>query len=92
MRDESGNRNTYPHPCLDALDTRILELMGAGMDDAAIARRSGAGLRTVQRRIRRMMETTGSPSRFAFGVTLSRMGVMGATSFSCAADQSSSRP
>jgi hypothetical protein len=34
------------------------------------------GMRTVQRRIGRMMKETESPSRFTFGAALHRMGVM----------------
>lgn len=76
MKDKSEKPTAYPHPCSDDLDVRILGLMGTGMHDAAISRRLGVGLRTVQRRVRRMMEETQSPSRFAFGVTLYRTGVL----------------
>lgn len=76
MKNKSERQTSYPHPCSDDLDIRILGLMGAGMHDAAIGRRLGVGLRTVQRRVRRMMEETESPSRFAFGVTLYRTGVI----------------
>lgn len=76
VRDESEIEPSNRYPCADDLDILILGLMCDGMPDAAIGRKLGVSLRTVQRRIGRMMEETESPSRFAFGVTLYRMGVV----------------
>jgi DNA-binding CsgD family transcriptional regulator len=75
VKDESENQG-YPYPCADDLDVRILGLMCEGMPDIAISRQLGLGMRTVQRRIGRMMKETGSPSRFTFGATLYRTGVI----------------
>jgi DNA-binding NarL/FixJ family response regulator len=80
VKDESKNQG-YPHPCADDLDVQILGLMCEGMPDIAISRQLGLGMRTVQRRIGRMMKETESPSRFTFGATLYRMGVMGEPRF-----------
>lgn len=66
----------YPHPCADGIDFRILELMYSGLSDSAIGRKMSLGLRTVQRRVRGMMERTGSPSRFVFGITICHVGAL----------------
>ncbi|MFJ6686896.1 hypothetical protein [Streptomyces werraensis] len=66
----------YPHPCVDGIDFRILVLMHAGLSDSAIGRKLGLGLRTIQRRVRGMMERTESPSRFVFGITIGHIGAL----------------
>ncbi|MCZ9338757.1 helix-turn-helix domain-containing protein, partial [Streptomyces sp. TRM76130] len=43
----------------DATDLEILTLLLAGLTDASAAKQLGLGLRTVQRRVKRLMELTG---------------------------------
>lgn len=64
----------------DGIDLYILELMGCGLPDAAIARKLALSHRTVQRRVRRMMERTSAVSRFAFGFRVSELGLIRAQS------------
>jgi DNA-binding CsgD family transcriptional regulator len=53
---------------LDDRDATVLRLMAAGVPDAAIARQTGFSQRTVERRIRHVMELLGSQTRFQAGV------------------------
>jgi DNA-binding CsgD family transcriptional regulator len=53
---------------LDAREATVLRLMAAGVTDAAIARQTGFSQRTVERRIRHVMELLGSQTRFQAGV------------------------
>jgi DNA-binding CsgD family transcriptional regulator/predicted transcriptional regulator len=63
----------------DSLEREILELMDAGMPDAAIARRLGLSHRTLQRRIRGLMERFNAQTRYQLGVQaqLSRLAAPG---------------
>ena len=49
-------------------DATVLRLMAAGMPDAAIARQTGFSQRTVERRVRHLMERLGARTRFQAGV------------------------
>lgn len=51
----------------DALDLRVLALLLIGSTDATVANQLGLGLRTVQRRIRRLMELAGVETRIQLG-------------------------
>ncbi|MZD04526.1 DNA-binding response regulator [Streptomyces sp. SID5785] len=51
--------------------------MGGGLADATIARRLALSHRTVQRRVRRMMELTRVEGRFAFGLRVGELGILG---------------
>lgn len=51
----------------DSLDLRVLSLMLIGCTDAAIANQLGLGLRTVQRRIKRLMDLAGVGTRIQLG-------------------------
>ncbi|HEU4329861.1 MAG TPA: helix-turn-helix transcriptional regulator [Lapillicoccus sp.] len=53
---------------LDARDAMVLRLMAAGVTDAAIARQTGFSQRTVERRVRHVMERLGAQTRFQAGV------------------------
>lgn len=55
-------------------DRELLALLGIGLKDEAIARRMRIGSRTVQRRIRRLMDMTGVRTRFQVGVEAARRG------------------
>lgn len=48
-------------------DSALLALMLGGLTDEAIAQRLGASARTVQRRIKRLMERAGATTRFQLG-------------------------
>lgn len=52
---------------LEEIDLVILQLLRSGMTDVGVARHSGVAPRSVQRRIRRMMELAGAHSRFQLG-------------------------
>ncbi len=53
---------------LDGRDASVLRLMAAGVTDAAIARQTGFSQRTVERRVRHVMERLGAQTRFQAGV------------------------
>jgi hypothetical protein len=56
------------------LDVRILSLLLAGLTDHAVATQTQTSLRTVQRRIRHMMDLTGANTRMQLGYQAARMG------------------
>ncbi|MDX3311349.1 helix-turn-helix domain-containing protein [Streptomyces sp. NPDC054884] len=51
----------------DGADLEILSLLLAGMTDASVAKQLDVGLRTVQRRVKRLMELTGASTRLQLG-------------------------
>jgi predicted transcriptional regulator len=51
----------------DAVDLEILSLLLAGMTDARVAKQLDLGLRTVQRRVKGLMELTGVTTRLQLG-------------------------
>ena len=59
---------------LDRRDTAILTLLAAGASDATIARQSGISQRTVERRVRALMDQLGAGTRFQAGVQAARRG------------------
>ena len=59
---------------LEERDTMVLRLMAAGVADASIARQTGISQRTVERRVRYLMERLGAQTRFQAGVQASRRG------------------
>lgn len=59
---------------IDRRDTTILRLMAAGVADASIARQTGVSQRTVERRIRSLMERLTAETRFQAGVQAVRRG------------------
>ncbi|MFI9584688.1 helix-turn-helix domain-containing protein [Streptomyces sp. NPDC052236] len=66
--DSAGNsvlEGTAPGP--DATDLEILSLLLAGMTDASVAKQLELGLRTVQRRVKGLMELTGVTTRLQLG-------------------------
>ncbi|MGC4749624.1 helix-turn-helix domain-containing protein [Micromonospora sp. DT201] len=56
-------RQSTPTPT----DRQILSLLMTGLPDKAIASQLGISLRTVQRRLRQLMDTTGSATRMQLG-------------------------
>lgn len=55
-------------------DDEIIRLLAAGFTDETIARRLGLGMSTVQRHVRRIMDSLGARSRFQAGVQAVRLG------------------
>ncbi|MEU6372014.1 helix-turn-helix transcriptional regulator [Streptomyces sp. NPDC046909] len=51
----------------DATDLEVLSLLLAGMTDASVAKQLDLGLRTVQRRVKRLMELSGVTTRLQLG-------------------------
>ncbi|WP_328734772.1 helix-turn-helix domain-containing protein [Streptomyces bobili] len=51
----------------DAADLEILSLLLAGLTDASVAKQLGVGLRTVQRRVRRLTQLAGVTTRLQLG-------------------------
>lgn len=61
-------------PPLDARDRQILSLLTVGASDQVVARQVGVSVRTVERRVRYLMEHLGSATRFQAGVQAARRG------------------
>jgi hypothetical protein len=57
-------------------DARLTRLLGTGLKDEAIARYLGVSLRTVRRRIARLMATHGAETRFQLGAAAARAGML----------------
>ncbi|MFF8942688.1 helix-turn-helix domain-containing protein [Streptomyces sp. NPDC014864] len=51
----------------DGTDLKVLSLLLAGLTDASVAKQLDLGLRTVQRRVKRLMELTGVTTRLQLG-------------------------
>ncbi|PRY58208.1 hypothetical protein BCF74_11225 [Knoellia remsis] len=61
-------------------DERLVELLGMGLKDEAIARFLGIGLRTVRRRIAALMAVHGVDTRFQLGVAIAEQRLSNAQS------------
>lgn len=61
-------------PQLDGRDQKILGLLAAGASDQVIARQAGVSVRTVERRVRYLIEHLGAATRFQAGVQAARRG------------------
>lgn len=61
-------------PAVPSEDEQLVRLLVSGLTDAAIARALGCSARTVQRRIARLMETSGSINRLQLGIHLAAAG------------------
>ena len=60
----------------DTRDQTILALLAAGAPDATIARQTGVSQRTVERRVRALMDRLGAGTRFQAGVQAARRGLI----------------
>ncbi|MFE4960531.1 hypothetical protein ACFRCW_43025 [Streptomyces sp. NPDC056653] len=58
---------------IDDMDGRILGLLAAGLNDQAVASRLDLSLRTVQRRVRGLMDLTGARTRLQFGIQMAQL-------------------
>ena len=63
--DDGFTEGTPDQP--EAADLEILSLLLAGLTDASVAKQLDLGLRTVQRRVKRLMELTGVTTRLQLG-------------------------
>ncbi|MEV0644152.1 LuxR C-terminal-related transcriptional regulator [Phytomonospora sp. NPDC050363] len=73
QRDERTNPDGSG---LSAGDRELLSLSAAGLTDQAIARRLGVSRRTVERRMRRIMDRLGAKTRFQAGLQAALLGVI----------------
>lgn len=62
----------FAEPCGEAETGDLLTMLLTGMTDETIARRLGIGLRTVQRRVRALMDDLGADTRFQAGYQAAR--------------------
>ncbi|MFE4639126.1 helix-turn-helix domain-containing protein [Streptomyces sp. NPDC056773] len=62
---------------LDAVNERLLGFAAAGYTDESIARMTGLSKRTVERRMRQMMDRLGARTRFQAGLQAGRSGLLG---------------
>ncbi|HET6694733.1 MAG TPA: helix-turn-helix transcriptional regulator [Pedococcus sp.] len=60
----------------ESRDQTILALLAAGAPDATIARQTGISQRTVERRVRALMDQLGAGTRFQAGVQAARRGLI----------------
>jgi sugar-specific transcriptional regulator TrmB len=58
----------------DEVDLQVLSLLLSGASDGLVAKRLDIGLRTVQRRVRSLMDATGSTTRIQLGWAASERG------------------
>ncbi|MCB5912112.1 LuxR C-terminal-related transcriptional regulator, partial [Streptomyces pinistramenti] len=63
--DRAFHEDHPGHP--DGGDLEVLSLLLAGLTDASVAKQLGLGLRTVQRRVRNLMELAGVTTRMQLG-------------------------
>jgi DNA-binding NarL/FixJ family response regulator len=57
-------------------DRRLLVLLAGGLKDEAVARRLGIGVRTLYRRLDRLMALLGAETRFQAGLQAARHGLL----------------
>lgn len=67
-------RGEEPVAPLDDRDTKVLALLSLGASDKVIARQVGTSVRTVERRVRYLMEHLSAATRFQAGVQAVRRG------------------
>ncbi|MGX1668144.1 helix-turn-helix transcriptional regulator [Streptomyces sp. NPDC055400] len=72
--DDDGAAVTAGRPEPDGVDRAILSLLLAGHSDTGVAKLLDIGLRTLQRRVSRMMDLTGATTRLQLGWHVSERG------------------
>ncbi len=68
------DRSAAPDP-VDPIDHELLALLATGIKDEAIARSLGISVRTLGRRIGRLLDSLGARTRFQAGLQASRTGL-----------------
>ena len=68
MRAALPVTRTYQRVELEEKESRILVLLSSGISDSAIARQMEMSQRTVERRIKALMDRLGAQSRFQMGL------------------------
>jgi sugar-specific transcriptional regulator TrmB/DNA-binding CsgD family transcriptional regulator len=68
------DRSATPDP-IDPIDHELLALLATGLKDEAIARNLGISVRTLGRRIGRLLDSLGARTRFQAGLQASRTGL-----------------
>ncbi|MFI9719915.1 hypothetical protein ACIHFE_09705 [Streptomyces sp. NPDC052396] len=93
LRPAVASGHAGPGAGPDALDLQVLSLLLAGFTDASVAKQLGLGLRTVQRRVKGLMELAGVTTRLQLGWTAAERGwaLPGRTAPGQAPDSSASR-
>lgn len=76
LRDGQVTRSEPTETILADDERRVLSLLMAGLTDKGIARALGVSESTVERRVRRLMNTLGATSRFQLGASAERMGML----------------
>nr|WP_281379827.1 helix-turn-helix transcriptional regulator [Flexivirga oryzae] len=71
-----GTTPSSDYDLLDPRDRNILRLMAGGVSDAAIARQLGISSRTVERRVRVLLDRLNATTRFQAGVLAARQGLI----------------
>ncbi len=71
-----GPADDTPRPWLDERDRQIIVLIAAGATDTMIARQVRVSQRTVERRLRCIMDELGATTRFQAGVLAARRGLV----------------
>ena len=71
---EAAQRPPGDRAPLEPRDHRILAMLTSGVSDQIIARRTGVSVRTVERRVRYLMDHLGAATRFQAGVQAARRG------------------
>ncbi len=61
---------------LSEAERQLLSLLATGLTDERVAAHLGLGLRTVQRRVRRLMDRLGAGNRFQAGLQAARSGLL----------------
>lgn len=64
---DSGAVRTDEAQQPDAVDLQVLSLLLVGMTDVSVAKQLDLGLRTVQRRVKRLMDLAGLTTRMQLG-------------------------
>lgn len=72
----SADAPASPKDRLEPRDRSIVRLMAGGVSDAAIARQLGISSRTVERRVRVLLDRLNATTRFQAGILASRQGLI----------------
>lgn len=74
--DGAETVSARPGAEVGGIDERVVSLLAAGTSDQAIARQLDVSVRTVERRVRRILDDLGASTRFAAGAEAVRRGLI----------------